>query len=617
MRGWNAMPGVATLRDALQAEGVQSLKQTLKVLPTKERPTRKADLVALVAAHLTGDELRARWQALEPLEQAAVAEAVYAPHGIFNARQFLARYGSIPAFRRDHRRYGSLPRLAGLFFFRSAGSLVVPQDLAQELRAFVAEPPPPVLETIDPLPARVGGEADHPALAAGPGGPPEHQSLALTCRETEADALGDLATVLRWVAQGRVAVSPKTPRPTAATVRGLSEVLSGGDFYPAETPKDRWHQVIGSIKPFAWPLLLQAGRLAERHGNRLALTRAGQAALSRPAPETLRRLWEAWLKSKLLDEFNRVDVIKGQTGRGKRGLTDPSMRRFTIAEALEHCPTIAWVSVKELARYMRANDLDFEVTNDPWSLYIGDAHYGNLGSNGAHGWELLQERYLRCLLFEYAATLGLVDVAYIDPRDAQADYRGLWGVDDLAFLSRYDGLLALRLTELGAYCLGLTEDYQPRQRPLGLRLSVLPNLRVQVREGTPPPEAVVLLESWAEQESDTAWRLDPARALRTVESGRSTAELREFLEAGDDQPLPEPVEGFLAGAERRGRALRVSGPALLIDCADAELARHLATHAQTRDLCAPAGERQLVVRAEAEAAFRKAAHALGYGLASG
>lgn len=617
MKRWVETPGFATLHDALQAEGVQSLKQILKALPTKERPTRKADLVDLVARHLSGEELRARWQALEPLQQAAVAEAIHDPHGAFNVRQFLARYGAIPPFRNEHKRWGSLPSLAGLFFFQSARRLVVPEDLAQELRAFVPEPAPPRIATIDPLPAAVGGEAEHPGLPAGPGGPPQDKAVQLICRDTEAEALSDLATVLRWAAQGRMAVSPKSPRPTAATARQLGEVLSGGEFYPAETPQHRGQQVIGPIKGFAWPLLLQAGRLVERHGNRLALTRAGQAALNQPAPETLRHLWAAWLKTGLLDEFNRIDAIKGQTGRGKRRLTDPSLRRFTIAGALEHCPTSAWVSIKELARYMRASDLDFEVTTDPWTLYICEARYGNLGYNGSHDWALLQERYLRCLLFEYAATMGLVDVAYVHPRAVAADYGGLWGTDELEFLSRYDGLLALRLTDLGAYCLGMTDDYQPRYRPPRLELRVLPNLRVEVRAGTPPPEAVVLLESWAERESASVWRLDPAKALSTVESGRATAELREFLEAGDDQPLPEPVEGFLTRAERRGRALRASGPAVLIECADPELARYLATHAATRNLCLLAGERQLVVRAEAEAAFRKAVHALGYGLASG
>ncbi|MBV9207976.1 MAG: hypothetical protein JO037_21840, partial [Actinobacteria bacterium] len=58
-------------------------------------------------------------------------------------------------------------------------------------------------------------------------------------------------------------------------------------------------------------------------------------------------------------------------------------------------------------------------------------------------------RYALCALFEYAATLGVVDVAYAGPRGARDDYRGLWGAGGYDCLSRYDGLVAVRVNELG------------------------------------------------------------------------------------------------------------------------------------------------------------------------
>ena len=58
------------------------------------------------------------------------------------------------------------------------------------------------------------------------------------------------------------------PAAAAATVAAVAEVLDGGDFYPAEP-----------IAAFAWPLLLQAGGLAELAGGRLQLTDRGRAAL--------------------------------------------------------------------------------------------------------------------------------------------------------------------------------------------------------------------------------------------------------------------------------------------------------------------------------------------------
>ena len=62
----------------------------------------------------------------------------------------------------------------------------------------------------------------------------------------------------------------------------------------------------------------------------------------------------------------------------------------------------------------------------------------------------MEGRYALCVLFEYAATLGLIDVAYTGPRGARRDYQALWGAGQLSCLSRYDGLAAVRVNELGA-----------------------------------------------------------------------------------------------------------------------------------------------------------------------
>jgi len=91
-------------------------------------------------------------------------------------------------------------------------------------------------------------------------------------------------------------------------------------------------------------------------------------------------------------------------------------------------------------------------------------------------------------------------------------------------------------------------------------------------------------------------------------------ELRAFLQARDDQPLPETVEGFIVTMEQHARALVNTGTALLIACVDAETADLVATHTLTHKLCMRAGERHLVVQAGAEEPFRQALHTLGYGM---
>jgi hypothetical protein len=182
------------------------------------------------------------------------------------------------------------------------------------------------------------------------------------------------------------------------------------------------------------------------------------------------------------------------------------------------------------------------------------------------------------------------------------------------FLSRYDGLLYFRLNPLGAYCLGLTDHYAPSRVEARAALTVLPSLQINIAGKALSPDEALLLETWAERESGEIWRLDRDKSLSAVEGGHQIVELREFLQSRDEQPLPETVEDFIVTTERQARALKNAGAALLIECADAELAELIANHERTKKLCLRAGERHLVVKMDTEEQFRKAVHVLGYGM---
>jgi len=68
---------------------------------------------------------------------------------------------------------------------------------------------------------------------------------------------------------------------------------------------------------------------------------------------------------------------------------------------------------------------------------------------GHHDWTLLEGRYTLAVLFEYAATLELIDLDYVHANGARDDFRDNWGGDFLDSLSRYDGLQAIRLNPTG------------------------------------------------------------------------------------------------------------------------------------------------------------------------
>ena len=186
--------------------------------------------------------------------------------------------------------------------------------------------------------------------------------MPLAVHETERAAQRELLSILRLADAGKIAVSDKTRRASAATIDAITAILEAGDYYPQAPPTDKWHDSnTGPIRAFAWPLLIQAGGLAQLAGTRLQLTKAGRKALSEPAAGTIRTLWTKWLNTTILDELARIECVKGQTGKGKRGLIAVSERRATIADGLAECPPGGWVAVDEFYRYMQATGADLAV----------------------------------------------------------------------------------------------------------------------------------------------------------------------------------------------------------------------------------------------------------------
>src|SRR5450755_1233918 len=264
-------------------------------------------------------------------------------------------------------------------------------------------------------------------------------------RPSERAALPGLRSVLELTAAGRIRCSDKTKRPTAISVAAVAQALPGGDFY-SDLP----------IASYAWPLLVQAGGLAQLTGTKLQLTAKGRALLA-PTANAIRDLWLRWLADGIIDEFSRIEDIKGQ--RSPNVLTAIKTRRAAVGAALENCPIGEWITVDDLFAMMRRRRLDPKIARNEralFKLHIGHPEHGSLGYSGYGKWSILQGRYTLAVLFEYAATLGMIDVAYARPEGARTDYHENFSTDGLPYLSRYDGLQSIRLNPLGAFALGLS-----------------------------------------------------------------------------------------------------------------------------------------------------------------
>jgi DNA-binding transcriptional MerR regulator len=590
----------ATLAEALASRNAEVLKALARLFGTK-KPVRKADCIAIIEEALAGEGLRRLWDDLDDLSRSAIAEVTHGIGERLDLESFTAKYGSAP--RRHHEDYydkkKNVPWTPLDVIFTAD---VMPRDLKERFRIFVQPPPEPAVETVDTLPPAV--QLPLPSWMARKGTPPDERPLAVC--ETEAAALQDLAAVLRLIDAGKVGASAATRRPTLAGARAVAAVLRDGDFIDGNKADD-------FIRAFAWPLLVQAAGLARLAGSRLELTKAGRKAFSIPGHETIRRIWQRWISKGLIDEFNRIEAIKGQKRKGRGGLTAVADRRAIVEEVLSACPAGKWIGIDEFFRFFQATGEDFEVVRDPWKLYIAEAHYGSLGYDGCHKWSMIQGRYVMALLWEYAATLGLADIAHIPAEGARDDYRDNWGTDDLDSLSRYDGLKFFRITDLGAYCLDIAEEYVQTPKPVRPAIKILPNHDIVIEDAPRFSSADALfLERIAVNNGDHLWTMDKRRIQDALENGIQSEEIHGFLDTLSQTPVPDNVRQFIDDTVQRAFLVSREETAELFRTADEATALLIAHDNAAKNLCYLAGPMRLAVPSRHVAAFRRALRQLGF-----
>jgi len=599
---------LAEYTEHLEELRVDILKALAKKLGIAKKATCKADVIRELGRFLVEKPKEYLGQ-LSEMERGVVAESVHTG-GLVSYAQIQAKYdkpaptanrwGSIDRSR--HQSGESYPSRLLLVVHEERSSYRMSDPVVQILSPYVEKPPVVQVRGVTELPDTW--------VPKRPWGNESMEARDIRVHLGEKTALTEMAQVLRLVQAGKLKVSDKSRRPTATAVRLVGQALIGGDFdlEPPEGYSRQYGEEAGPVRAQAWPVLVQQLGWARCRKGELVLSTVGKAALDGSLAEALARAVDNFLNDEDFDELNRINHIRGQTGKGKRYLTSVAERKLPIAEAVAQWPVGEWIPLDVAYRYLVAIGNGFDVSENLMTLYLGEAQYGYLsGQKGG-----VNRQYLRAFLMESLATLGLVDIAYVYPHHSWPDLSDAWGTDEHSFCGRYDGLLYVRLNPLGAYCLGVTETYEP-PLPAEKTLQVLPTQEiVSVGEEGLSAGDRSRLELFAVQRSDRVWGLDRDRLLDHLESGGSLDEIKQFLVAHSINDLPQTVLDFLESAARKVDAVLGVEDSILIQFKDSTDAALVARDAKAKKFCHLAGGGYLVVPKKNEQAFRTVLKRLGF-----
>lgn len=573
----------------LDAEKIKKIARKLQV---GRSSTRKADLAAAITRLIKTDiQVVLKHCSIE--EKQVLALATHR-NGRVSAEIFLGRYGY--GFPERASRYGgkNISPYQALVFCEGyqTTDLQISDELVEILKGVFPPPAAEIVKTTDEIPQKYEGRD-------------------IQIHHGETTVFAELKNILRLVDLGKISVSEKTRKPSASAVKAITKVLSVPDFQLKDTTviSDPYYEVAGPVRAFAWGILVQSCGWSRYSKGKLKLSTSGKKVMNGDFEEFVSGVW-SYLDSSKFDELNRVKTIRGQTGKGKRGLTDTQDRKPELLAAIHAWPVEEWISFEEVCRFQLASDNSFTVSENPWHLYFSEKQYGSLGYDSGEG--ELEKVYTRVFLFEYLATLGLIDVAYVYPHYLWPEFNGWWGSDNHAFCSRYDGLLYVRLNPLGAYCLDVSDSYTPPKIEERKFFKIQSNMELIVSDSSLTATELHSLEMFAEQTSDMVWKISKEKILLSTEQGSSIGELLEFIETHSENQLPNTLKVLLNDLEKKIKSIISFSDAILVKCNDSVTAAAIASDSSLKKICLPAGDSSVVVGRKNEKAFRTRLRKKGY-----
>ena len=575
---------MTTLSNLLNEWNSDTLKKFVTLLDGKSKLTRKGDRIDHICAKLLHKPtLNTIWQQLDPIAQRAVSTAYY-NDGKFDATAFVAQYGSLPPRPEKegwYSYYHSEPILFDLF--------VIGGEIADDLMPLLADLVLP-LERF-----QLEGLVD----------PPKHVQMGkynweADVAETEFTGRADLLTYLQLVEQKQVKFSPKSNRLTTASIRTVLDSLMMGDF--RELPEKITGRTV--IRPFGLDVFAQESGLMTRTGK---LTKAGREYLQTQDPDLFLTAFEKWTENGKFDEITRITQLSGLNSRGTR-LTPPAPRREKVIEALSWCPVDSWISIFDFYRAIIIWDFDFDVESTEYSnLYIGSRSYGSLYGNSY--WHVVNGLYISAVIWEYLATIGAIDVVFVDDEYAsfvQAEY--LYTDEPL---SLYDSLLYFRINKWGAFLLGQADAYEPSQPRAKELFTIDETLRLQV-VGEMLPNELMQLEAMAEPIEENTYQLDTVKLLTAVEGGQQLDHLASFLQANHQGTLPAQVSAWLSRLQQNQGAFQEKETAVLVSLNHPNLMALVQQDKSLSKLCQPLDDNTVLVPSSKLPRFRKRLKGLGY-----
>jgi hypothetical protein len=314
--------------------------------------------------------------------------------------------------------------------------------------------------------------------------------------KSEGEIFKELPLYYEYIRQGHMQLS-KDGKPTKASLRHLKQSSAVREFYEGGS-KD-----LELLKTNFMVAMVQIIMKEEKPKDPLGLLK--QLFNSYSAQGGI-----SWIMNNLL--FH----IKVKAGSSIYYLDGKRKLNASVLSLLKDLPTGQWISIENLLRFILLRDIDLAPVDissaSRFLYYSGQDRYDQKAFiDSAIYQDAVIAPLVKGSMFLFA-TFGLVDIAYDFPANKVLKQKGE------QYLSIFDGIKYVQLTELGAYLSGRTSEYtRPIQEEKGAEVILDPNRLIITLHGEDRLKSMIL-ERFANKISESRYKIDYSSFLKECSS---------------------------------------------------------------------------------------------------
>ena len=517
------------LTERIDALNTKDLQKMLRLAGIKPATNKKASMVVALNNYLSNQQnIIEIWHSLGNFEKDLMVEylqsdgglerndieEIYKKHNrVFNIR-FASYYNS------SFNRYIDDLARAKLFFLGSK----IPSLIKKTLETFI--PAPEIVFT----PVEELQENDY--------------DTAVIIGES---FVNDFTNVIKLVNSARLKSTPKSQMPTKASFIKINGVLENKEIMLFDGEDIRNIRIIdNTTRIYGIANLLLESNIIMLQDDLYVVGDYANEFLSADLVEKCSMLLDNYIESCNIDELDRIREIKLKTEESRIFIDC----RKLILKYLSKCPINEWIATLDFQQVIKRYDRKFlasitgeiSVYNDYERFYAG--RYND--------WLEIEGRFIEIVLLEYLAAMGIVDVT-VDSVDS--DF--VW----------YLSVSYFRLTPLGAYVLGVNDDYTYHTTTSEYSgFTVQPNYEIVISDGSMSHVHALFFDPFAEKVSDdvvTIYKLSFKAMVNALDNGIKICEIIDYLKEHSTHDIPENVLLSLQDWERVSKKIRIRKVTLL------------------------------------------------------